>query len=220
MKFLTLGAAVVALAINSGAVSAADTSAADKFSPHFTISGGTAETLMPTSGPTGIPVGTTGYGNALLTISHTGAYKFTFLGCGDSALDNQFFLSGAHVPGKTFPRVTLTPKFFDCNTSKIGDSFIGNLNKNAVVPHAPFSFQASADTGGPSVFNGEGPFTGTYTNGVAWSNTSIFYAIPGSTATPGATSGDAVLMGLSDGGRLMDNDHQDLVVEISLPKSH
>jgi hypothetical protein len=200
MRFLTLGAAVVALAISSGAASAGP-------SPVFTISGGSAETLMPTSGPTPIPVGTTGYSNALLTISHTRAYRFEFLGCGDSSLDNRFYLSGSH-------------KYFDCKTSKIGDHFIANLKIGDVGPHSPFHFQAAADMGGPSVFNGEGPFNGTYTNDNSFSNTSIFYAIDGSTADPGATSGNAVLLGLADGGVLHDNDHQDLVVRISRPNDH
>jgi hypothetical protein len=86
-----------------------------------------------------------------------------------------------------------------------------------VKPHWPFYFQAGADKGGPSVFNGEGPVNGTYTDDVSWSNTSIFYAIEGSTTSPGATTGDVLLMGLADGGILGDNDHQDMDVRVSVP---
>ena len=196
MKLLTIGAAAVALALSSGAASAAQ-------SIPFTISGGSAETIMMTTGPTPIPVGTTGYGNALLTIGRTRSYKFEFLGCGDSTFDNRFYLSG-------------TSHFFDCETSKIGDSFVANLKVGDVGPHSPFHFQAAADVSGPSVFNGEGPLIGNYT-GNDYDNTSIFYAIDGSMEVTGATSGNAVLLGFTDGGIPGDNDHQDLVVRISLP---
>lgn len=174
--------------------------------PLFTISEGSQLTLGPTTGPTPIAVGTTGYSDALLSINKTRAYKFKFLGCGDTVLDNRFYVRGAYGG----------IHHFDCDTSKIGDHFIANLNK-ADVPHSPFYFQAGADDNGPSVFNGEGPFDGTYTNGDSWSNTSIFYAIEGSTAAPGETSGDVVLLGLSDGGVLNDVDHQDMVIRISRP---
>jgi len=210
LKFLTLGAAVGAFAISLGAASAAGQS------PAFTISGGTTQTLLPTGGPPPIPLGTTGYRDALLSISHAGAYKFEFLGCGTATFDNRFYLRGSNVPGKTFPRGTAIPKFFDCKTSKIGDHFIVNLTIGAVGPHSPFSFQASADTGGPSVFNGEGPLTGTYTNNLALINTSIFYAVDGSTADPGATSGDAVLLVFVDGGVPNDIGQQNMDVRISL----
>lgn len=211
-KCLMLAIVVLAVAISSGITRAQQPGAtsneqAGPSLPLFTISGGTAETLMPTSGPTPLPIGTTGYSDALLTISHTRAYKFEFLGCGDSGLDNRFYVLGFFG----------TLHHFDCKTSKIGDHFTANLKKSKVGPHSPFHFQAAADAGGPSVFNGEGPFNGTYTNDDSWSNTSIFYAIEGSTGTPGATSGNVVLLGLADGGVLKDNDHQDLVVRISRP---
>jgi hypothetical protein len=213
-KFLMLAIVVLAVAISSSSITRAqqpsatpDEQASAPHVPLFTISGGSAETIMPTTGPTPIAIGTTGYSDALLTISHTRAYKFEFLGCGDSGLDNRFYVLGFF--GKLH--------HFDCKTSKIGDHFIANLKKIDVGPHSPFHFQAAADAGGPSVFNGEGPFNGTYTNDDSWSNTSIFYAIEGSTANPGATSGDVVLLGLADGGVLKDNDHQDLAVRISRP---
>jgi hypothetical protein len=197
-KYLSLSAAVLALVFSAGIAAAKGPKGG------FTISQGASFTIGPTSGPQVIPVGTTGYTDALLNITGTRAYKFTFMGCGDTSLDNRFFVAG-------------TKKFFDCKTSKDGDSFIVNLKTANVGPHSPFYFQSDADHGGPSVFNGEGPFDGTYTNGNDWSNTSIFYAIDGSTSSPGETSGTAVLLGLSDGGVPHDMDYQDLVVEISLP---
>lgn len=203
-KLLLLATVVIAVAI------AGTTRAQEPDTPHaplFTISGGSAETITPTSGPTPLPIGTTGYSDALLKVSQTQAYEFEFLGCGDSGLDNRFFVLGSFG----------ALHHFDCKTSKIGDHFIANLKIGKVGPHSPFYFQAAADAGGPSVFNGEGPFNGTYTNGDTWSNTSIFYAIEGSTTNPGATSGNVVLLGLADGGILKDNDHQDLVVRISRP---
>lgn len=198
VRFLTLGAALLALAISTGNAGAGQKGDA------FTISGGAAETLLPTTGPMPIPLGTTGYSDALLTISHTRAYKFEFLGCGDTIVNNRFYLLG-------------TDNFFDCNTSKIGDSFIANLKPDEVGPHSPFHFQAGVELSGPSVFNGEGPLTGTYTNDSPFDNVSIFYAIEGSISDPGLTSGNVVLLGLSDGGHPGDNDHEDLVVRISLP---
>jgi hypothetical protein len=208
-KFLML--AMVVLAVTISSITRAEQASPNQVEqasathvPLFTISGGSAGTLMSTGG---IPTGTTGYSDALLKISHTRAYRFEFLGCGDAAFDNRFYLlgSGGHL------------QHFDCKTSKIGDHFIANLKIGKVGPHWPFHFQAAADMGGPSVFNGEGPFNGVYTNNDFFSNTSIFYAIEGSTANPGATSGDVVLLGFSDGGVLNDIDHQDLVVRISKP---
>jgi hypothetical protein len=171
--------------------------------PLFTISGGSAETLLSIGT---IPSGTTGYRDALLKISRTRAYRFEFLGCSNAVFDNRFYVLGFFG----------TLHHFDCKTSKIGDHFIANLKIGKVGPHSPFHFQAEADMGGPSVFNGEGPFNGTYTNNDFFSNTSIFYAIEGSTGNPGATSGDVILLGFSDGGVLNDHD-QDLVVRISKP---
>ena len=197
MKLTTLGAAVLAIVLASGMAGAAQGDA-------FTISGGSSETIVPTTGDMGLPVGTTGYSDALLTIGHTRAYKFEFLGCGDAILDNRFYLRGSR-------------NFFACSTSKVGDSFIANMKVGQVGPHSPFHFQSGADINGPSIFNGEGPFTGTYTNDVSFSNVSIFYAIDGSTGSPGMTSGNAVLLGFADGGNVLDNDHQDLVIRISLP---
>jgi hypothetical protein len=197
MKVLILSAAIFAFAINSGFAAAGQPDA-------FTISGGSAYALPSTTGPTAIPVGTTGFTNALLTISKTRAYKFEFLGCGDAGFDNRFYLNG-------------TDKFFDCKTSRIGDSFIANMKVDEVGPHSPFHFQSASELSGPSVFNGEGPLDGSYTNGVTYSNTSIFYTIDGSDSDPPAASGKAVLLGLADGGVPNDNDYQDLVVRISLP---
>ena len=59
----------------------------------------------------------------------------------------------------------------DCDTNKIGDSLTAFLNVANFGPHSPFHFQAAANLLGPSVFNGEGPFDGTYTNGNTFSNT-------------------------------------------------
>jgi hypothetical protein len=197
MKFLIVSAAVLALVISSGVASAGHGDA-------FTISGGSPETIAPTTDGEAIPEGTTGYADALLTISGTRAYKFEFLGCGDATLDNRFYINGTH-------------KFFDCATSQIGDSFIANMNVSKVKPHSPFHFQSGANQLGPSVFNGEGPFFDGWYSNVYYSNVSIFYAIDGSTSDPGLTSGNAVLLGFTDGGAPNDNDHQDLVVRISLP---
>lgn len=208
MKYLTLGGAVLALVFSAGIASAKKNKG-----PAFTISQGSAFTITVTESSTGIPLGTTGYRDALLTINQTRAYKFTFMGCGNSGLDNRFLIDVTKMGGHH----ATEPVFFDCKTSTVGDSFIANLNISAVGPHSPFHFQSAADNSGPSVFNGEGPFDGTYTNGNEFSNMSIFYAIDGSTSDPGETSGDAVLLGLSDGGVPNDMDYQDLVVEISLP---
>lgn len=197
MKFSILIVAVLGLAISAGVASAGPGSA-------FTITGGSAEVISSTTGPMPIPLGTTGFSDALLQVSKTRAYKFEFLGCGDATLANRFYLKGSH-------------HFFDCTTSKIGDSFIANMKVDQVEPHSPFHFQAGANLLGPSVFNGEGPFTGSYTNDVAYFNVSIFYAIDGSTSDPALASGDAVLLGLSDGAHPGDSDYQDLVVRISLP---
>jgi hypothetical protein len=209
-KFLLLAIVVLAVTINSSITRAeqANATPGEEASathvPLFTISGGSAETLMSTGA---IPSGTTGYSDALLKISHTRAYRFEFLGCGNALFDNRFYVLG-------FSGIL---HHFDCKTSMIGNHFIANLKIGKVGPHSPFYFQAAADVGGPSVFNGEGPFNGTYTNNDFFSNTSIFYAIEGSTANPGATAGDVVLLGFSDGGVLNDIDHKDLVVRISKP---
>lgn len=176
----------------------------------FTISGGTSFTVTSPDGGMQIPVGTTGYTNAQLTISRTRAYKFEFLGCGDTSFDNRFYLFG------TNNFLSATNKIFDCKINRPGDSFIANLKEGDVGPHFPFHFQARADLRGVSVFNGEGPVNGTYTN-FTFSNTSIFYAIDGSTSSPGLTSGDAVVLGFSDGGVPGDHDYQDLDVRITLP---
>jgi hypothetical protein len=206
MRFLTLSAAAVfALAISSGVARAHCQSDDDA----FTISGGSAYTLPSTSGPTPIPVGTTGYTDALLTLdsdAEARVYRFEFLGCGDTKLGNRFYVSGTH-------------KFFDCATSNVGDSFTAHLKVSDVGPHSPFHFQSAANLLGPSVFNGEGPFNGTYTNGKGYANTSIFYAIDGSTSNPAPTSGSAVVLGLADGGTFPtpDNDYQDLDVRITPP---
>src|SRR5271166_6189048 len=149
MKYLAFAGAVLALVFSAGIVAAKG--------PVFTISQGAAFTIGPTSGPIMIPIGTTGYSDANLSAVGHRAYKFTFMGCGDSGLDNRFF-------------VDVTPKFFDCKTSKVGDSFTVNLRSAVIGPHSPFHFQSDADHGGPSVFNGEGPFDGTYTHGNSFSN--------------------------------------------------
>src|SRR5271167_3654141 len=62
MKYLTLGGAVLALVFSAGFAAAKGSK-----SPVFTISQGAAFTIMPTSGLVMIPIGTTGYSNALLS---------------------------------------------------------------------------------------------------------------------------------------------------------
>jgi hypothetical protein len=208
IKYLTLSGTVLALVFSAGIAAAKDKA------PVFTISGGADFTIGVTSGEQTIPVGTTGYSNALLTTDKNHEYTFTFMGCGNADLENRFVVIGNnHSQDKTHRKQNSTS--FDCSTSKIGDSFKAKLDANQFGAHMPFYFQAGAELGGPSIFNGEGPFDGTFTGGHSFSNMSIFYAIEGSTSDPGETTGAKVLLGLSDGGVTNDTDYQDLVVEVS-----
>jgi hypothetical protein len=140
-------------------------------------------------------------------------YKFEFLGCGDTIFDNRFYLSGSQ---SIF--FNAGQRSFSCDTNVIGDRLIAWLKVANFGPHSPFHFQADAALPGPSVFNGEGPLNGTYTPNLTpnFSNTSIFYAIEGSTGNPGLTSGNTVLIGLADGGVFQDADYQDMDVRITV----
>lgn len=173
----------------------------------FKISSGTPETILDNGGGNPIPAGTSGYADALLASECDGDYTFEYLGSGDAGLQNRFYVNGELV--------------FDTKTSEIGDKYKVYLSADEFAPHSPFHFQTDAAGNGPSVFNGEGPLTGTYA-ATSYKNVSIFYAIEGG-ATPTATAGRTVFLGLTDGfvnsAGTADNDHQDLGVKISFRRA-
>jgi len=141
-----------------------------------------------------IPVGQAGYvvnTTAPNMIVSAGEYKFTFLGAGDSYLNNMFTVAG----GGTF----CSQAFIGCNggvASVIGSSFLVNLAAGDI----PFTY--TANVGG---------------NGCQISDSSTINALPNTGCASyfvGLGSGGVGYIGLTDQPYPHDYDYQDLAVMV------
>jgi len=191
MNMISARAAILGAAIGLGFPAAVSASV-------LSVSGGTPDVQVSDPGGNVVPVGVTGYDGASLDVLLGGPLLFTYVGDGNASYENVFTIGGHS---------------FDTKTSTPGDSFIVNLA--AGVPSFTFSANKTVSIG-----NGQAGLLA----GPGYENVSVFYAFSGSSSllSP-ATSGNALWLGFSDGGGISglcglipcDNDHNDLVVQVS-----
>jgi len=155
----------------------------------------------------GVPAGTGGYHGGTLLTNSSITYVFTYLGAGDSANFNEFFVgasrAAAEAAGTFFCTQAITGH---CGASAVGASFALGVNAGAVPFHWLYD-QTSTGTGGHQLDNG----------GLDDAN-GAYLAQIGLGTTANAGPGKVAYLGLADLPYPADNDFQDGTVQVRVPE--